>query len=81
MSRTIFAAALVALAPTFAAADPGSYDPEFYRNLERNYRVMRDGTINDMRREGQENVEAFRRLKEQESATPRAEYARQPRRR
>jgi hypothetical protein len=82
MNRSLIAAALAAaLVPTVAAADPGGYDKNFYQNLERNYQVMRDGTIDQMRREGQENVEAFQRLREQQNFVPRSEYARQPRRR
>ena len=67
-SALALAVAVTAL-PGVAAADPGSYDKEFYRGLERNYQVMRDGSINAMRAEGQANVEAFRRLKESEAAT------------
>ena len=52
--------------PTVAAADPGSYDKEFYRGLERNYQVQRDGSLERMIEEGRANKQAFENLKQQQ---------------
>jgi hypothetical protein len=63
MRRSILTLALSLLMPAAAMADPGSYDREFYRNLERNYQVMRDGSIHHMMQEGQANADAHARVR------------------
>jgi hypothetical protein len=76
------AAGLVVL-PSVTLADPGSYDKEFYANLNRSARVMRDGSIDAMIAEGWANRQAFEDLKAREAAdasAPPHRYARQPRR-
>jgi hypothetical protein len=84
MKLIIMVAIGLLAAPAIAQAEPGTYDPEFYRNIERNYRVMRDGSIQQLIAEGRANKQAFEDLKAREAAganPPGTQYVRQPRRR